>query len=281
MADIRDSWAAGSTYEDFMGRWSRRLATRFVSWLRIPRGVHWLDVGCGTGALATTICSDADPASVVGCDPAKPFVEFARNHSRDPRISFVAAGAGSLPRRPGGYGSVTSLLALNFFPDADGAVEEMKSITARDGVVSACVWDYGEGMEFLHHFWEAAATLDSSARALDEGKRFPLCNPDGLTTLFRSAGLDDVRCDAITIRTTFADFLDYWQPFLGGTGPAPSYVSSLEPGRRAALSRHLEETLPRGPDGIISLEARAWAVLGKCADDRGGESNPDLPVREE
>src|SRR5215467_1473938 len=33
MTDLRDRWAAGSTYEDFMGRWSRRLAPRFVSWL--------------------------------------------------------------------------------------------------------------------------------------------------------------------------------------------------------------------------------------------------------
>src|SRR5262249_42862602 len=68
MTDVRDSWAVGSIYENFMGRWSRRLATQFVSWLRIPAGVHWLDVGCGTGALANAICNYADPASVVGCD---------------------------------------------------------------------------------------------------------------------------------------------------------------------------------------------------------------------
>src|SRR4029077_419012 len=46
-----DRWAAGSTYEDFMGRWSRQLAPLFVSWLRVPDGVHWLDFGWGTGAM--------------------------------------------------------------------------------------------------------------------------------------------------------------------------------------------------------------------------------------
>src|SRR5262245_13475956 len=106
MTEVRDQWAAGSTYEDFMGRWSRRLAPRFVSWLRIPRDVHWLDVGCGTGSLTQAICGLADPASVVGCDPAGPFVEYAREHCRDARVSFVAAGVGGLPRRAGGYGSV-------------------------------------------------------------------------------------------------------------------------------------------------------------------------------
>jgi hypothetical protein len=37
MTGIRDQWAAGSRYEDFMGRWSRRLAPEFVSWLQVPR----------------------------------------------------------------------------------------------------------------------------------------------------------------------------------------------------------------------------------------------------
>ena len=262
MSDVRDQWAAGSAYEVFMGRWSRHLAPQFVSWLHIPRGVHWLDVGCGTGAPASAICSNAAPASVVGCDPANAFVAFARQQTRDARMSFVAAGVGSLPRRAGGYGSVTSSLALNFFPDPETAVHEMRSITAPRGTVSACVWDYGDGMQFLHCFWDAASVLDSAAAELDEGKRFPLCRREALTTLFRRGGLADVGCEPIEIRTAFSSFDDFWRPFLGGTGPAPSYVASLDADRRAMLAGRLEEMLPPGPDGTIALTARAWAVRG-------------------
>jgi len=262
MTDVHDRWAAGSTYEEFMGRWSRRLAPQFVSWLQVPRGVHWLDVGCGTGALAHAICRHADPARVVGCDPANAFVEFAREQTRDARVSFVAAGVGGLPCRGGGYGSVTSLLALNFFPDPEAAVNEMRSITAPDGTVSACVWDYSDGMQFLRRFWDAASVVDSAARELDEGNRFPLCRRDTLTALFRRGDLDDVRCEPIEIPTAFTSFEDYWRPFLGGTGPAPSYVASLDADRRAILTRRLEEILRRGQDGTINLTARAWAVRG-------------------
>ncbi len=262
MTGVRDQWAAGSSYEDFMGRWSRRLAPEFIAWLRMPGGVHWLDVGCGTGALANAVCSHAAPASVVGCDPAAPFVEFAREHSRDTRQSFVVAGVGSLPPRSGGYGSVTSLLALNFLPDPEGAVHEMRSVAAMRATVSACVWDYRDGMLFLRHFWDAAASLDSAASALDEGNRFLLCRHDALTALFCDSGLGEVNCEPIEIRTAFASFDDYWRPFLGGTGPAPSYVASLGADHRAILARKLEETLPRGPDGTIVLGARAWAVRG-------------------
>jgi SAM-dependent methyltransferase len=262
MTAVRDQWAAGSSYERFMGRWSRQLAREFVSWLRIPGGVHWLDIGCGTGALPDAVCSNADPASVVGCDLAAPLVEFARAHSRDSRQSFVVAGAGSLPSRPGGYGSVTSLLALNFLPDAEAAVHEMRSVAAPRATVSACVWDYSDGMLFLRHFWDAAMSLDPAASALDEGKRFPLCRRDALAELFRRSGLADVRCEPIEIPTAFKSFDDYWRPFLGGTGPAPSYVASLGVDPRTTLERKLEQTLRHGPDGTITLTARAWAVRG-------------------
>jgi SAM-dependent methyltransferase len=263
MPDLRDAWAAGSTYESFMGRWSRLLARRFVSWLRVPAGAHWLDVGCGTGAMTDIICADASPASVVGCDPAAPFIQYARENSRDSRASFVVAGVDDLASRQGGFDSITSLLALNFFPDPSGALREMRRRTSGTGVISACVWDYAEGMQFLRHFWDAATSIDASSSALDEGRRFPICRPDALVDLFRSTGLADVRCDAIEITTIFPAFDDYWQPFLGGTGPAPSYVSSLDNGRRAALARRLDETLPRTSAGAIVLTARAWAVRGQ------------------
>jgi SAM-dependent methyltransferase len=262
MAGSSDRWAEGTTYEDFMGRWSRLLAPRFVSWLRIRPTAHWLDVGCGTGALSDAICAGAQPASVVACDPSESFVEYARRHQVDPRVSFLVAAAGRLPSRPGGFDSVTSAFALNFFPDPEAAVEEMRRIAAPDGLVSACVWDYSGRMEFLRRFWDSAAAVDAHAGALDEGRRFPICRPDALERLFRGAGLGRVVCESIEIPTRFSTFAELWTPFLGGTGPAPSYVAGLGLHRREALAEHLDRSLPRDPDGAISLVARAWVVRG-------------------
>jgi SAM-dependent methyltransferase len=260
-----DRWTGGTTYESFMGRWSRKLAPRFVSWLQTPAGAHWLDVGCGTGALADTVCRDADPASVLGCDPAEPFITYAREYVRHPCLSFAVAGVGSLPAREGGYGSVTSMLALNFFPDPVGAVREMASLVRPGAGVSACVWDYAEGMELLRRFWDAAVALDPAARDLDEGRRFPICRRDALIDVFRRAGLSEVRCDAIEVPTPFASFDDFWRPYLGGTGPAPAYLASIDSRRRDALAEELDRTLPRAGDGTIPLSARAWAVRGAAS----------------
>jgi SAM-dependent methyltransferase len=198
----------------------------------------------------------------VGCDPVPAFVEFARENLEDTRASFVIGGSGGLPRRAGGYDCVSSLCALNFFPDAPAALREMQRLAAHHGNISACVWDYGGKMEFLRLFWDAAVGLDQDARQLDEGVRFPLCQPDALMELFSTCGLHKVRCEALEIPTAFASFDDYWRPLLGGTGPAPSYVASIDDERRAALARKLEQVIPRSAEGRILLTARAWALEG-------------------
>ncbi|MDI3329138.1 MAG: methyltransferase domain-containing protein [Micrococcus sp.] len=258
-----DQWAAPAAYENYMGRWSHRLAPRFLQWLQAPPGGHWLDVGCGTGALSAAICAGTDPASVLGCDPSEAFVEYARAHVADPRARFVVAEAPDLPPREGGYDRVTSLLALNFMPDPQEALRQMATLmSGPDAQVSACVWDYGEQTQMLDRFWRTAAAVDPRARELSESRRFTMCRPAALERLFRDAGLHRVRCEPLWLRTVFAGFEDYWQPMLAGTGPAPAYVASLDDDHRDELARRLQQAFPGGTHGRITLMARAWAVRG-------------------
>jgi len=245
-----------------MGRWSRPLSEEFVRWVDPSSGWHWLDVGTGTGALATAICATGRPASVVACDPSAAFIESAQQGLPDSRVTFVVAETGSLPRRKGGYDAIVSGLALNFFSDPGLAMEEQLSAVCPGGLVGAFVWDYAEGMEFLRYFWDAAAAIDPKAAELDEGRRFPMCNPDSLESLLRAAGADSVRVGPVNVPTVFTSFDDYWRPFLGGTGPAPSLVSTLSDEQRDALIEDLKHRLPIQSGGSIELQARAWAVVG-------------------
>jgi hypothetical protein len=130
------------------------------------------------------------------------------------------------------------------------------------GFVACYVWDYGDGMEFLRRFWDEAIALDPQAAGLDEGRRFPLCQPDALAASFQATGLARVETGALEIETDFTDFDDYWTPFLGGTGPAPSYVASLDAARRELLEQRLRQRLRPGAGGRMRLRARAWAVRG-------------------
>jgi len=158
---------------------------------------------------------------------------------------------------------VVSGLVLNFVPDQRAALLEMARVTGREGTIAAYVWDYAGKMELMRHFWDAAVELDADAAKLDEGVRFPLCRPEALVKQFASAGLEEVEVIPIDIPTSFANFDDYWRPFLGGQGPAPAYAMSLDEAARARLRDRLSARVPTNANGSISLTARAWATRAR------------------
>lgn len=256
----RDVWESASAYERFMGRWSRELARAFVICLNAPPGGHWLEVGCGTGALTSGILAIGRPASVIATDSSEKYIAHARAALPDHRVQFLTASADTLPTRAAGYDVVASSLVLNFIPDPTAALRAMRLLAADQAIVAACVWDYAGGMEFLRRFWDAAVELDPAARQYDEGKRFPICSPSELEAAFRQAGFTRIGVEALEVATRFQNFDDYWSPFVGGPGPAPGYLSSLSPRKQRDLARRLAATLPWNEDGSLTLTAKAWAA---------------------
>jgi SAM-dependent methyltransferase len=258
---ISDTWERGDPYEHYVGRWSRRVSPLFLSWLGIPAGRRWLDVGCGTGALCEAILDHASPSALTGVEPSEGFRRTASERLAG-RAGFHRGGATEIPLDDGSVDVVVSGLVLNFVPDPRAALTEMARVTARGGTIAAYVWDYAGKMELMRVFRNAAVALDPGAAKMDEGIRFPLCRPEPLAVLFAGAGLNRVAVTAIDVPTRFASFEDYWQPFLGGQGPAPAYAMSLEETARARLRDRIRQRLPIEPDGSIPLTARAWAARG-------------------
>lgn len=254
-----DRWEHGDPYEQYVGRWSRRVAPAFLAWLDLPAGLRWLDVGCGTGALAATILARCAPASIVGVEPSAGFLATARLRLGD-RARLLGGSAAAIPLADGTVDATVSALVLNFVPDGRAALAEMARVTVAGGTIAAYVWDYAGRMDLMRQFWDAAVELDPAAAPFDEGTRFPLCDPRALTDLFANAGLGSIATTAIDVATVFADFDDYWRPFLGGQGPAPAYAMALAEPARERLRERLRARLPRQPDGTIALIARAWAV---------------------
>ena len=252
----RTVWASGPAYEAFMGRWSALVAARFLERVDGPRDQRWLDLGCGTGALSRAVLGRG-VRDVYGVDPSPAFVAHAAATSRG---RFAVGDAQRLPFRDGSFGAVVSALVLNFIPDLAAALAEIHRVVGRGGVASAYVWDYAGQMQFLRFFWDAAFEIDPSSAALDEGKKFTIARPERLERAFAGAGFADVTTWAIDIPTRFQDFEDYWQPFLGGTGPASGFLMSLDETRRIALREKMRALLPIAVDGSIELIARAWAV---------------------
>jgi 2-polyprenyl-3-methyl-5-hydroxy-6-metoxy-1,4-benzoquinol methylase len=257
-----DVWASGDAYEQYVGRWSRLVAKEFIRWLAIPEDRRWLDVGCGTGALSQTILHLANPKSVKGIDRSMQFIETARVRVNHSNVEFTTGDAQELPVESESYDAVVSGLVLNFVPQPERMAAEMARSVRKSGTVALYVWDYASKMQFMRHFWNVAAALDPAAFELDEGRRFPLCNPQALAELFQNAGIRHVETRPIDIHTDFKNFDDFWNPILGGQGSAPGYAMALSEENRERLRERLYNSLPFAVDGSIPMVARAWAIKG-------------------
>jgi hypothetical protein len=117
-------------------------------------------------------------------------------------------------------------------------------------------------MQMMRHFWDAAIAVSPDDAKLDQAERFPLCQPGPLEALFEQTGLKSVTVRTIDIPTVFQDFDDYWTPFLGRTGAAPTYLAAVGNEVRERIRLYLKSRLAPSRNGLIELTARAWAVQG-------------------
>ncbi len=258
----RERWGSGYQYERYVGRWSRLVAREFLSWLVVSPGSTWVDVGCGTGGLVEGILTQRSPHAVIGSDRSEGFASAAQRHIKDARAHFVVGDATKLPLDGSIYDVTVSGLVLNFVPDHKAMVREMARVTKSGGKVAAYVWDYAGGMEMMRHFWDAAVAVSPHAAKLDQGNRFPVCQPKPLRKLFQDVGLKKTVVRAINIPTVFRNFEEYWTPFLGNQGSAPTYLASVHEETQERIRELLQERLESDEDGTITMVAKAWAVQG-------------------
>ena len=250
-------------YERFMGRWSRLAAPLLVDFTNAPDSGSVLDVGSGTGSLAFAIADRKAGCHVLGIDPSKEYVAYAnsRNSFAD-RVRFEIGDAQALRFPDATFQASLSLLVFNFVPDPAKALREVRRVTSLGGRISAAVWDYGAGMRMLRTFWDAAVSIDASAEKLDE-KHMPLCRAGELSRAWKQAGLEEVHEQPLDFTMRFESFLDYWDPFLLGQGPAGAYVRTLDRNHSEALAAEVKRRLSLADDDVpFPLPARVWAVRG-------------------
>ncbi len=256
-------WSGSDAYEQYMGRWSRQISPLFLDWMNPTPDGTWIDIGCGTGVLSSDILNRCTPRRVEGVDPSEAFVKTASARITDPRFQCRHGGGELLPYDDNEFTAAVSGLVLNFVGDKEKAAAEMCRVVKPGGNVGLYVWDYAGHMQIMRYFFDVAKELDAGAVKYDDGVNAPICRPEPLIGLFENAGLQDVQVQALDIPAAFQNFEDYWTPFLGGTGSAPKYCTSLTPNAQARLREKLQVRLPTGPDGEILLAIRAWGVKGR------------------
>ena len=252
-------WSNIDKYNEFMGKWSIMVAKEFLIWLSKDNDVQkkkWIDIGCGPGSLTFEILKFFNPEFLLGVDPSPDYLP----NSSSPNISFQVGSSHKLPVSSNIFDFVVSGLALNFMSDINASIQEMLRVLKPNCCLALYVWDYSGQMDLLRPFWDVAGELKPEAKSLDEGELFPICNKPSLISLFEDNGIKDIKYNEIVINPTFSDFESYWGPFLGGQGPAGSYLISLNQQDQNLLKTKLASRFLNKP---LSLKARALAIQGK------------------
>ena len=251
---------AGSAYDAYMGRYSTLLARRFADAAGVEFGQDALDVGCGPGALTSVLVERLGAPAVAACDPSTEFVTDCS--ARHVGVRVEMGRAESIPFETGGFDHVMAQLVLHFVSEPDRAAGEMMRVARPGGLVSACVWDFEEGMEMLRGFWDAASEIDPTAP--DEARTLRFGRPGEIADLFDSVEMEDVAESTLIVSSTYSSFEELWSGFLAGVGPAGAYCVSLTDGDRVRLRSALFDRFD-APTGSFTLGAVARCATGRVA----------------
>jgi ubiquinone/menaquinone biosynthesis C-methylase UbiE len=251
--------APPDAYDRYMGRYSAELAPLFARFGRVESGHEVLDVGCGPGALTAHLASTLGPHLVAAADPSPGFARACAERVTGADVRTAASE--ELPWPEAAFDNVLSQLVLSFVEDGEAALGEMRRVARPGGTIASCTWDLTGQMQMLDAFWRAALVLDPDAP--DEASLLAYTDPDSLQELWQRGGLRDIETAPLIVEVTYTDFDDFWQPFLGGIGPAGQYCISLDDLHREALRDECFRALGN-PKSPFALTARSWAVRGRA-----------------
>ena len=264
MNDDLKFFSDGAAYERLMGRWSQLAGATFLDWLELPKGLRWLDVGCGNGAFSELLMGRFPPSRLHGIDLSDAQVAYARMREALRHAKFDTGDAQSLPFDDDSFDVATMALVISFVPDPAQAVSEMERVVRPGGWVASYMWDAPAGGLPAQPIAAAARALGLVAAA----PRIPgtVFTRADFETLWKEAGLEDVETCRIDIQTTYIDANDFWESNTLLASPIANMVKNLTGTEQDRIKLYLAETLPKDRDGHITSSAFANAVKGRVID---------------
>ena len=259
MSDGEKLFNDGEAYERRMGRWSRIVGEVFLDWLAVPKGLRWIDVGCGNGAFTEVLIARCAPSAVSAVDPSEGQLSYARTRPGAKLAEYRVGDAQALPYPDRSFDVATMALAISFVPDPVKAATEMTRVVKPGGWVATYMWDLPGGGIPIQPMFRALKSLSIavSVPGTEVSRR------DNMRTVWEKAGLQSIDTRVIRIPVVYTDFSDFWQSYSVPEGPSGMAIRKMSPAQIEQLKVALRDELPTAPDGHIAYEAFANAVRGR------------------
>lgn len=249
----------GAAYDRLARRITRDVGGIFIDWLSLPKGLNWIDVGCGTGAFTQLLLDRCAPGHVSAVDPSTEQIAFARTIPAAKRVDFQTGDALALPFGNGQFDAGAMALVITFVPDADKAVTELKRVTKPGGTIGAYMWDFYNGGSPRDRLNKAVEQMGIAVPPLPGHAHSRM---EAMQGYFKSAGLADVASRVMEIDVTYADFDEYWTAQTGVVNFVVKQIHQMSATDVERLKANLRASLPLDKSGRISYKAKANAVKG-------------------
>jgi SAM-dependent methyltransferase len=249
----------GAAYDRGMGGWSRLAGGVFLDWLAPAPGLHWIDVGCGSGAFTEMLVQRCAPADVQGIDPSEAQLAFARTRPVARVATFQLGDAMALPFDTNHFDAGVMALVIFFVPGPAKGVAELVRVVRPGGLIATYAWDM-QGGGFPFHPIQAELRAQGIAPPLPPS--VDASRTEVLHALWTGAGLEAIEARQITVQRSFADFAEFWNVSTVSGAIRPTLAAMTEE-ERTRFRTAVRTRLPADDQGRITYSARANAIRGR------------------
>lgn len=219
-----------------------------VDALGVHAGEAWLDVGCGTGAVAERAAMLG--AKVTGVDLAPPLVETAarRAHERGLTVEYGVGDVEQLPFPDASFDVVSSCVGAIFAPDHHATANELARVTRPGGRLGLTAW-------------RADGRVGAFFRMLSAFRPAPPPDAGSPLAWGDSAYAEELLGGAFELtferRESVWDTMspqESWELFATSFGPVAALVRSLPADRVAELEHAFVDVMgAEGPGNVYTL----------------------------
>ena len=197
-----------------------------VDRLRPSADRRWLDLACGTGAVAERAAALGAPVTAVDLAPALIETAATRAHARGLDIDYRVGDCERLELADASFDAVSSTVGIMFAPDHDAAAHELARVVRPGGRIALAAWTPTSGIADLFKIMSPFQPAPPPSIPFDWGDE----------TIVR-----DLLGDAfeLALERHFSPFHTpsgeaYWELFASSYGPTKTLAENLGD-RRAEL----------------------------------------------
>jgi SAM-dependent methyltransferase len=205
----------------------------------VRAGEHVLDVGTGTGAVATRAAAAAGASGrVLGVDISAEMLARARQEGARlglPTLDLREGRAEALPVPDSAFDVVVACLSMMFVIDREAAAREIARVLKPNGRFVAAVWAGPDRCDIVR-FQQIAGSFAAAPPVAGVGPG-ALADASGFLRQLEVAGLS-ARVETETLAFEFPDFDSAWDTLAGVTTAklTPERQREAKDGTRAAMA---------------------------------------------